>query len=60
VAGKREPFFLDNAVRWAAALHDAAADVVMIQRPAGHDAEMWQREFPLMIQWVFGRSSVGI
>src|SRR5579885_1345018 len=32
VAGTREPFFLDNAARWAAALRDAAADVVMIQR----------------------------
>lgn len=60
VAGKREPFFLDNAARWAAALHDAAADVLMIQRAAGHDAEMWQREFPLMIQWAFGRSPAGI
>ncbi len=60
VAGKREPFFLDNAARWAAALHDAAADVVMIQRAAGHDAEMWQREFPLMVQWAFGRSPAGM
>jgi enterochelin esterase-like enzyme len=54
VAGKREPFFLDNAARWATALRDAGADVVMIQRAAGHDAEMWRREFPLMIQWAFG------
>ncbi len=60
VAGKREPFFLDNAARWASALHDASADVVMIQRSAGHDAEMWRQEFPLMIQWAFGRSPTGI
>ncbi len=60
VAGTREPFFLDNAARWAAALHDAAADVAMIERAAGHDAQMWQREFPLMIQWAFGRSPAGI
>ncbi len=60
VAGKQEPFFLDNAARGAAALHDAAADVVMIQRAAGHDAEMWRREFPLMIRWAFGRSPAGI
>jgi len=55
VAGTLEPFFLDNAARWAAALRDATADVVMSQRAAGHDDEMWQREFPLMIQWAFGR-----
>jgi len=29
VAGTLEPFFLDNATRWAAALRDAAANVVM-------------------------------
>ena len=55
VAGTLEPFFLDNAARWAAALRDATADVVMSERPAGHDDEMWRREFPLMIGWAFGR-----
>ena len=55
VAGTLEPFFLDNAARWAAALRDATADVVMSQRAAGHDDEMWRREFPLMIRWAFGR-----
>jgi enterochelin esterase-like enzyme len=54
VAGTLEPFFLNNAVRWAAALRDASADVVMSQRAAGHDDEMWRREFPLMIRWAFG------
>src|SRR5947209_3982629 len=39
-----ETFFLDNAARRAAALHDAAADVVMVQRAAGHDSERWQRD----------------
>ena len=34
VAGTLEPFSLDNAVRWAAALRDAAADVVMSERVA--------------------------
>ncbi len=53
VAGKLEPFFLQNAARWAAALRDANADVVMIERTAGHDSEMWRREFPLMIRWAF-------
>jgi enterochelin esterase-like enzyme len=55
VAGTLEPFFLNNAVWWAAALRDATADVVMSERAAGHDEEMWRREFPLMIQWAFGR-----
>ena len=57
VAGTLEPFFLDNAARWAAALRDATADVVMSERAAGHDDEMWRREFPLMIRWAFGRRS---
>jgi enterochelin esterase-like enzyme len=54
VAGTLEPFFLNNAVRWAAALRDASADVVISERAAGHDDEMWRREFPLMIRWAFG------
>jgi enterochelin esterase-like enzyme len=56
VAGTREPFFLENAARWAAALRDANAEVVMSERPAGHDDEMWRREFPVMIRWAFGRA----
>jgi enterochelin esterase-like enzyme len=55
VAGTLEPFFLHNAARWAAALRDARADVVMSERAAGHNDEMWRREFPLMIRWAFGR-----
>jgi pimeloyl-ACP methyl ester carboxylesterase len=55
VAGTLEPFFLANAARWAAALRDAKADVVMRERAAGHDEEMWRLEFPLMIRWAFGR-----
>ena len=55
VAGTLEPFFLENAARWAAALRDAAADVVMIERVAGHDDAMWREEFPLMVAWAFGR-----
>jgi enterochelin esterase-like enzyme len=54
VAGTLEPFFLENAARWAAALRDADADVVMSERAAGHSDEMWRREFPLMIHWAFG------
>jgi enterochelin esterase-like enzyme len=55
VAGTQEPFFLENAARWAAALRDAAADVVLIQRDAGHDDAMWRAEFPLMVEWAFGK-----
>jgi len=54
VAGTEEPFFLANAARWARALRDAAADVVMRKRSAGHDAAMWRDEFPLMVTWAFG------
>ena len=53
VAGTQEPFFLENAARWAAALRDAAADVVMSERVAGHDDAMWREEFPLMVAWAF-------
>jgi enterochelin esterase-like enzyme len=55
VAGTLEPFFLNNATRWAAALRDAAADVVMTERISGHDHTMWRDEFPLMVAWAFGR-----
>ena len=55
VAGTKEPFFLENADRWAAALRDAGADVVMVERAAGHADEMWRDEFPLMVAWAFSR-----
>lgn len=51
LAGKQEPFFLDNAVRWAAALRRNGRDVVMEERDAGHDDTMWRAEFPEMISW---------
>src|SRR3954467_7330212 len=54
VAGTLEPFFLENAARWATALRDGAADVVMSERVAGHDDAMWRAEFPLMVAWAFG------
>ena len=55
VAGTLEPFFLDNAARWAAALRDAGADVVMSERVASHGDALWRAEFPLMVAWAFGR-----
>jgi enterochelin esterase-like enzyme len=54
VAGTLEPFFLDNANGWAAALRDAGADVVMRERVASHGSALWRGEFPLMVVWAFG------
>lgn len=54
VAGTQEPFFRDNAARWAAALRSAGGDVVLRERMAGHDTAMWRAEFPLMVAWAFG------
>ena len=55
VAGTLEPFFLKNATRWAAALRDAGADVVMTERVGSHGDAFWREEFPLMVAWAFGR-----
>jgi enterochelin esterase-like enzyme len=54
VAGTQEPFFLKNARRWADALRDAGADVVMNERTGSHGGQFWQEEFPLMVAWAFG------
>ncbi len=54
VAGTLEPFFLENATRWAVALRDAGAEVVMSERAAGHGDPLWRGEFPLMVAWAFG------
>ena len=55
VAGTLEPFFLQNATRWAVALRDAGADVVMAERVGSHGDAFWREEFPLMVAWAFGR-----
>ena len=55
VAGTQEPFFLENARRWADALRDADADVVMNERAGSHGGAFWREEFPLMVAWAFGR-----
>jgi enterochelin esterase-like enzyme len=57
VAGTLEPFFLENAARWAAALRDAGADVVMTERAGPHGGAFWADEFPLMVAWAFSRSA---
>jgi enterochelin esterase-like enzyme len=54
VAGTQEPFFLENATRWAVALRDANADVVMTERIGSHGGAFWREEFPLMVAWAFG------
>jgi enterochelin esterase-like enzyme len=58
VAGSQERFFLENATRWAGALRDAGADVVMTERVGSHGGRFWKEEFPLMVAWAFdpGRS----
>ena len=55
VAGTQEPFFLGNAKRWADALRDAGADVVMNERAGSHGGAFWREEFALMVAWAFGR-----
>jgi enterochelin esterase-like enzyme len=55
VAGTQEPFFLQNASRWAVALRDAGADVVMTERAGSHGDAFWREELPLMVAWAFGR-----
>jgi enterochelin esterase-like enzyme len=55
VAGLQEPWFLENATRWADALRDAGADVVITERTGDHGDPFWQAEFPLMVAWAFGR-----
>ena len=55
VAGTLEPFFRDNATRWATALGDAGAEVVMTERVGSHGERFWQEELPLMVAWAFGR-----
>jgi len=54
VAGKQEPFFQENAVRWETALRAAGADVVMQHRDGVHGGAFWQAELPLMAAWAFG------
>jgi enterochelin esterase-like enzyme len=55
VAGTLEPWFLENAARWADALRAADADVMMTERAGDHGDPFWQAEFPLMVAWAFGR-----
>jgi enterochelin esterase-like enzyme len=53
--GTQEPFFLANATRWADALREAGADVVMTERAGAHGDAFWKEELPLMVAWAFER-----
>jgi enterochelin esterase-like enzyme len=53
VPGRQEPFFLENAVRWADALRAAGAEVAMVERDGEHGGAFWQEELPLMLAWAF-------
>jgi enterochelin esterase-like enzyme len=55
VAGTQEPFFLENARRWAVALRSANAEVLLMERAGSHGGAFWREEFPLMVAWAFGR-----
>jgi enterochelin esterase-like enzyme len=55
VAGTLEPFFLENATRWADALRSVDGDVVMSERTGSHGDAFWQEELPLMVAWAFRR-----
>ncbi len=55
VAGTQEPFFRDNGTRWAQALRDAGADVVMTEREGAHGGPFWRTELALMAAWAFAR-----
>jgi enterochelin esterase-like enzyme len=54
VAGTLEPFFLENATRWADAFGAAGADVLITERVGAHGGAFWREEFPLMVAWAFG------
>jgi enterochelin esterase-like enzyme len=55
VAGTLEPFFRENATRWATALQEAGADVVMTERVGDHGDPFWAHELPAMVSWTLGR-----
>jgi enterochelin esterase-like enzyme len=55
VAGTEEPFFQENAARWAEALRAAQADVIITERAGSHGGAFWRDELPLMAAWAFGR-----
>lgn len=55
VAGTLEPFFQENAARWADALGNAGEDVIMTERVGNHGDPFWRAEFAIMVAWAFGK-----
>lgn len=55
IAGRQEPFFLENAQRWAEALQAHGTEMTMVVRDGGHDDTMWRAELPKMVEWAFSR-----
>ncbi len=54
LAGTGEPFFRENASRWASALANGGADVVMQVRAGAHGDAFWREELAPMVEWAFG------
>jgi enterochelin esterase-like enzyme len=48
-AGSLEPFFLENASRWADALRTGGADVVLTTPVGNHGDAFWEAEFVKML-----------
>jgi enterochelin esterase-like enzyme len=57
VAGTQEPFFLNNARKWAMVLLNAGADVVLQERKGSHGGAFWKQELATMVAWAFPAES---
>jgi enterochelin esterase-like enzyme len=53
LAGTQEPFFLNNARKWALAFQNAGADVVLRERRGSHGSAFWKEELAQMVAWAF-------
>lgn len=51
-AGLQEPWFAENARRWATALKSAGAEVLITDREGDHGDPFWQQEFVSMVKWM--------
>jgi len=54
VAGTLEPWFLENATRWADALEAVGIEVEVQARHGDHGDPFWAEELPRMVAWAFG------
>lgn len=55
VAGALEPWFAENARRWADALGAAGGQVMITEREGDHGDPFWAEEFAPMVAWAFDR-----